>query len=72
MERYEMEYDAQIQIEEKLRKQDLSKFAEWLGNNKFKYDGVSIWKRPRSTAGNGIIKEYFSTLQVIEKFLKEN
>ena len=50
MERYEMEYDAQIQIEEKLRKQDLSKLAEWLGNNKFKYDGISIWKRHRSTA----------------------
>lgn len=72
MERYEMEYDAQIQIEEKLRKQDLAKFAEWLGNNKVKFDGVKIWRFPVSTNWKGKTNLYYSTDQLIDKFLKEN
>ncbi len=64
--------EIQKELDEKYRIEDLSKFAEWLGKNKAKYDGVKIWRFPVSSNWRGKTNLYFSTEQLIEKFLKEN
>ena len=66
------EYKIQQELDEEYHKLDLAKFAEWLGKNKVKYDGVKIWKFPVSTNWKGKTNLYFSTEQLVEKFLKEN
>ena len=62
----------QRELDKKSHIEDLAKFAEWLGNNKVKFDGLKTWKFPVSSNWKGKTNLYFSTEQLIEKFLKEN
>lgn len=51
--------------------EQLEKFAKFIGEGKYKYDGIKIWKQRVDTSHGNYIQVYYSTEQLIEKFLKE-
>lgn len=47
--------------------EELIKFAEWVSVNKYKFDGISIWRK-YYTKG----EVFYTTKQVVDQYLKEN
>jgi len=53
---------------------DLQRFAEWLGDQSLKFDGVNKWVKiqDRPTGSHYIQAEiWFTTEQLVQKWLKE-
>ena len=46
---------------------ELMYFAEWVSINKYKFDGISIWRKYYK---NGEV--FYTTKQVVDQYLKEN
>jgi hypothetical protein len=48
-------------------------FAIWISEHNIKYDGIKLWKWPtHSYRGIHVDYVYYSSEQLLEKFLKEN
>jgi len=56
---------------EEQREADLGNFAEWVSDNGYVWDGVSLWKKKfySDTIHHKIIS--FRTKELVEKYLKE-
>ena len=72
--------DEEIYDLKQKHKVDLGKFAEWVAENNWKYDGVKLWsKMPDKAFKSNYTHSYLkpniplaNTDQLVEQFLKEN